>query len=160
MGIDFEELANFLVRAKKQAYAGDGNEIPPQRPGFKELEYVEGDMEYRDSYSGFYFAPGQEVVRFQGRPVWAMSYSGGMRPEYHGQRDFAKQTFMFLKRALSNVKGSRPFRGPENLIDGEWQYTDSSEGDITDFKGTEHIFFMGKEVFMQCYIGGLIVPKA
>ncbi|HLD49515.1 MAG TPA: DUF5680 domain-containing protein [archaeon] len=159
MEINLEELARFLVKAKSRTYAGDGKEIPPQRPGFKELEYVEGNLEYRDSYAGFYFAPGQEIVRLQGRPVWAMAYSGGMRPEYHGQRDFAKQTFTFLKQALSIVEESRPFRGPENFRDGEWEYTDTSEGDITDFKGTEHILFQGKEVFRQHYIGGLILPK-
>ncbi|MBI4144424.1 hypothetical protein HY486_04205 [Candidatus Woesearchaeota archaeon] len=159
MEVSPEKLAGFLVKAKSQAYAGDGKEIRPQRPSFKELEYKEEDLEYRDSYTGFYFAPGQEIVRFQGRPIWAMSYSGGMRPEYHGQKDFAKQTFTFLKKALAMVEESKPFRGPKNLGDGEWQYTNASEGGITDFKGTEHIFLKGKEVFRQHYIGGLIIPK-
>jgi hypothetical protein len=27
------------------------------------------------------------------------------------------------------------------------------------FKGTEHIFYKGEEVFRQNYIGGLILPK-
>jgi len=159
MKISLEELANFLVKAKCKTYAGDGTEVFPQRPGFKELEYKEGDWEYRDSYAGFYFAPGQEIVRFQGTPVWAMAYSGGMRPEHHGNKEFAKQTFTFLKKALSRVEVTRPFRGPENFHDGDYEYSDSSEGDITDFKGTERILHQGKEVFRQDYIGGLILPK-
>lgn len=159
MEIDLKELAGFLVKAKSQTYAGDGKEIPPQRPGFKELVFIDGNWEYRDSYTGFYFAPGQEIVRFQGRPVWAMAYSGGMRPEYHGKGDFAKQTFTFLKQALLRIEVSRPFRGPKNFQDGEWEYRDSSEGDITDFKGAEYIFYKRKEVFRQYYIGGRILPK-
>lgn len=147
MEINLEELARFLVKAKYHTYAGGGREIPSQRPGFKELEFAEGDWEYRDSYAGFYSAPGQEIVRFQGKPVWAMSYSGGMNTKYHGQRDFAELTFTFLRKALLMLKESRPFRGPENFLEEDYEYIDSSDGDITDFRGTERILFQGKEVF-------------
>lgn len=88
-----------------------------------------------------------------------MAYSGGMLPEFHGNRDFAKQTFTFLKQALLQVKVSRPFRGPENFRQENWEYKDSSEGNVSDFKGTEHILYKGKEVFRQNYIGGLIISK-
>ena len=158
MKIDLKELASFLVRAKTQTYAGDGAEVSPQRPGFKELEFSEGIWHYRDSYSGFFFAPGQEVVLLNGNPVWAMAYSGGMRPEYHS-RDFAKQAFTFLKQALLKVEESRPFRGPNHLQEGNYDYTDCSEGDITDFRGTERIFYKEKEVFRQHYIGGVNISK-
>ena len=159
MKINPNELAKFLVRAKKETYAGDGKELEPQRPSFRELEYKEGDWEYRDSYSGFYFAPGQEVVRFKGEPVWTMAYSGGMLKEYHGDFEFAKTTFNFLKKALMLIKEERPFRGPLNLKEGDYEYKDESKGDITNFKGEEVILFKGKIVFRQHYIGGLIIPK-
>jgi len=159
MEINLEELVEFLVKAKVNTYAGDGKEIESQRPGFKELEFKEGNWEYRDSYSGFYFAPGQEVVRFKGNPVWTMAYSGGMNEKYHGNLDFAKQTFRFLKEALKRVEKSRPFRGPEYFKQGDYEYIDKSEGDINNFKGTEKILYKGEEVFRQEYIGGLIVSK-
>lgn len=159
MEINLEGLARFLIKAKSEAWAGDGKEIPPQRPGFKELEYIEGSWEYRDSYAGYFMAPGQEYVRFQGQPVWMMAYSGGMSQEHRGNKDFAKQTFTFLKKALKMVEVTRPFRGPENFREGEWEYQDSSEGDVVDFRGTEHILYQGKEVFRQHYCGGLILPK-
>jgi len=107
------EFAEFLVRAKKETYAGGGEEVSPQRPGFKELEYKEGDWYYRDSYSGFYQAPGQEVVYFQGKPVWAMAYSGGMKKEFHGDEALAKKTFGFLQKCLSQVEVFR--RGKDFL---------------------------------------------
>ena len=159
MGIDFEELAKFLVRAKKQTYAGDGKEVNPQRPGFKELEYTWGDWEYRDSYAGFFSAPGQEVVRLHKNPIWAMSYNGGMRLGYGQDVIFAKRTFAFLKKALSNISPEKPFRGPPFFEDDAYKYFDFNEGDIKDFSGTEHIIYNGREVFRQRYIGGLIVPK-
>jgi hypothetical protein len=159
MTINLDELTDFLIVAKKQAYAGDGQELKPQRPGFKELEYEQGKWYYRDSYSGFFFAPGQEVVSFEGKPVWAMAYSGGMRPEYHGDVDFAKKIFGFLKKALALIEKSRPFRGPNRLEEGDLVYVDKSEGDIQEFRGREEISYRGKVVFRQDYIGGLIIGK-
>ena len=158
--IDLEELAQFLVRAKKQTYAaGDINKVSPQAPGFKEFEYTEGDWSYRDSYSGFYRAPGREVVRVKGKPVWDMHYVGGMRPRYYGDEQFAKDTFTFLRKALMLVEESKPFRGPERLQEENDEYVCHGDGDITDVKGTERILFKGKEVFVQDYFGGLILHK-
>ncbi len=159
MKIDLKKLAGFLVKAKINTYAGDGKEIESQRPGFRELEFKERDWEYRDSYDGFYFAPGQEIVRFNGKPVWNMAYNGGMNPKFHGNFDFAKQTFTFLKEALKRIELSRPFRGPKNFKQGDYEYIDNSEGNIKSFKGTEKIMYKGEEVFRQDYIGGWIVQK-
>jgi len=163
--INLEELAGFLVKAKKATYAGDGAEVESQRPGFKELEYKEGDWEYRDSYVGFFLAPGQEVVRFQGKPVWIMSYSGGMRENHQENEKFAHNVFAFLKKALSNVPKNKPFRGPQNFDEGElfkkgdFRYFNFIEGNIENFSGLETITYKGEEVFRQKYIGGLVKGK-
>lgn len=157
--IDLKELAKFLVKAKIGSYAGDGSEVEPQRPDFRELKFIEGDWEYRDSYYGFYMAPGQEIVRFRGIPVWHMAYSGGMVKVYQGDFDFSKQTFEFLKKALKLVKEDKPYRGPENLKEGDYEYTSKVEGDIDWFKGNEKILFKGEVVFKQDYIGGLVIDK-
>ena len=160
--INLEELMRFLIKAKLHTYARDGAEVPPERverPGFKELEFSEGDWNYRDSYTGFYLAPGQEIVRFQRNPVWAMAYNGGMTAKHHGNKDFAKQTFRFLKEALQHVQAARPFRGPDHLQLGDYAYHDESTGTLTHFRGAETIFFCHEIVFVQDYIGGLILPK-
>jgi len=159
MEINLGELAQFLVKAKSVSYAGDGKEIQSERPGFKELEFSDKDYTYRDSYAGVFFAPGQEVVRFKGKPIWVMGYSGGMLPEFHGNREFTHQTITFLKKCLLKVDTSRPFRGPEHFRENDFEYKDSSQGDIRDFLGTEHIFYKGREVFRQHYTGGLIIFK-
>ena len=86
----FCSLARFLAKSKKQAWAGDGKKTEPQRPGFEEHEFIDGDWEYGDSFSGFYFFHGQETVKFQKIPLWTMSYSGGMLKAYHGNLDFAE----------------------------------------------------------------------
>lgn len=159
METDLGQLAKFLVKAKVNAWAGDGKELAPQRPGFKELEFREGLWLYRDSYAGYFMAPGQEYVTFDGNPVWAMGYSGGMSQNHRVSRTFAKQTFEFLKKALKQVDEKRPFRGPKIFIEGDQVYLDESWGDITDFHGTEKIIYQDREVFKQNYCGGLIIPK-
>lgn len=159
MEIDPKQLAKFLVKAKINAYAGDGAEVSPQRPGFYELEYKEGDLEYRDSYVGFYLAPGQEVVRLNGKPIWMMAYNGGMGNKHWQDKELADKTFLFLKKALKQVPETIPFRGPANLKEGDFEYTNEVKGDIRNFLGTERIFYKGEEVFRQDYMGGLVLPK-
>lgn len=158
--LNLKELAEFLVEAKKKTYANaDVKEAKAQRPQFKELEYKKGKWEYRDSYCGFFFAPGQEIVRYNKQPVWAMAYSGGMNKKYHGNIVFAKETFGFLKSALAKVNTKIPYRGPKSYSLENYKYTNNVKGNITDFSGTEKIFYKEKEVFKQEYIGGLIIPK-
>ena len=157
--MNLKELAEFIVEAKKSAYAGDGNEVPPQRPGFKELEHSKGDYVYRDSYKGFFQAPGQEVVWYKGEPVWIMSYNGGMLEEYQKNVGFALKTFSFLKKALSEVNAEKPYRGPELLEENEWKYINNIKGSLTNFRGKEKIYFNKKLVFEQDYFGGLVINK-
>ncbi|MEK6959379.1 MAG: DUF5680 domain-containing protein [archaeon] len=158
--VSLKELARFLVKAKVNTYAShNSDKIIPQRPGFDELVFSEGDLSYRDSYSGFYFAPGQEVAYFKGNPIWVMAYSGGMDKRFHCNELFAKQTFGFLKEALKLVKVSAPFRGPKKLKKGDFEYVNSVKGKINSFVGNEKIYYKSKKVFEQDYIGGLIIQR-
>jgi hypothetical protein len=157
--IDLKQLAKFLLEAKTRGGYGFGKEIKPLRKGFKELEYRKGRFYYRDSYSGFFQAPGQEVVYYNGSPMWAMSYSGGMNPMYQKDAEFAKKVFEFLGKALAKMPISKPFRGPKKLKIDDYLYVNKISGGIRDFSGVEKIYYKGKEVFKQCYIGGLIIGK-
>lgn len=160
MEITLKKLAEFLVKAKINTYAStDRMKIEPERPDFDELEYKEENLSYRDSYCGFFQAPGMEVVRLKNRPIWTMAYSGGMLKEFQKDSDFAKQVFNFLKQALKKITIEMPFRGPKNLKTGSWYYTNEVFGDIKRFRGHEKIFFKGKEVFSQDYIGGIVIDK-
>ena len=157
MKIDFGELKKFLYSANKNGYAGDGKKVEPQRPGFDELEYIEGDYLYHDSYSGHFFAPGQEIVYFKNEPIWAMAYAGGMKFEHHGDEKIAKETITFLKKALLGMDPEKPYRGPEKFAEGDWKYESELKGGIKDFVGNEKIFHKDKPLFEQNFIGGIIV---
>ena len=68
--IDLEELRNFLVIAKKNAYAGGGVK-KREIDGSKTFTFQEGNFHYTDNYAGSYQAPGNEIVRWQRVPVFS-----------------------------------------------------------------------------------------
>lgn len=156
MQFSSEDLLLFIKAAAQATYAGGGKrEEHPERDGFIELVYSEGDFTYRDSYTGFYRSWGTETVRFENKPVWISSYGGGMEK---GQEEKALDTFNFLKKALSNTKQDS-FRGPDAYTDNEWKYKYQQEGDISKFHGYEEIFYKGELVFTHRIIGGLVKAR-
>ncbi|MBU4086739.1 MAG: hypothetical protein KKB21_04150 [Nanoarchaeota archaeon] len=169
------ELADFLVRAKRTCYAGNGNE-QILADGSKQLTFQQGNFHYTDNYAGYFQAPGVEIVRWQkpeGQRIWQMAYSGGMKYESDNLL-LAQRVFKFLKRALEAVDVSAPFRDPEcntedwdDLKPSFWddsskkelRYFARTEGDIRNFRGREFIDEGVWTVFEQDYIGGLVIPK-
>lgn len=163
MKVNSKNLAKFLVKAKKSTYASkDSMGISTERPGFHELEYEDKNFYYRDSYAGYFQAPGMEVVRIggkKGKPIWTMAYSGGMVKGFQKDVKFAQTVFGFLKNALQNVPEASPFRGPKKFKEGGFCYENDIHGDITNFYGEERIFHNGRIVFRQFYCGSNIIDK-
>ena len=169
--IDLGELAEFLVKAKKSCYAGNGQE-ERLRDGSKVLTFQDGDFHYTDNYAGFYQASGTEIVRWQkadGQRLWQMSYNGGLAPEFQGDEEVTKDVFVFLKEALAQTTPEKPFRGPEpkkvmrrGLL-GFYEYETNTKGDLKKFSGQENIYLDDilkvYLIFSQNYIGGLVIPK-
>lgn len=155
---DEQQLRAFIARAAAATYAGGGaREKNPERKDFVELVYAEGDFSYRDSYTGFYRSRGMELVRQNGVPIWATMYGGGM---IEGKEELADKTFTFLKKAMStNKNGFDSFRGPHELVDGDWKYTYTQEGDVNEFHGSEEIYYQRKLIFFHRIIGGLVKGK-
>ncbi len=152
------ELSHFIVEANTHTWAGDGVEVPPQRPGYKELEYKRGDWYLRDSYTGYFRAPGMTTVYYNEIPVWTQSYGGTGMAESH--YPMAEPTFQFLRAALKRVTPELPFRGPKEFTRKDFRYRfHLDEGDITDFAWRESISYQGIAVFLQRGFGGLVVHK-
>lgn len=153
------EFLKFLKTAANATYVGGGEkEKNPQRPGFIELRYTQGDFEYRDSYTGFHRSWGTETVRFKDKPVWISLYGGGMT---EGNEDLALSCFTLLKKAFnSKSTDSLSFRGPDSFKDGNWEYSYKQEGSVSQFSGNEEIKHLGKTVFTHKIIGGFVVDKS
>ena len=153
--MDLNKLQEFVQRAGAATYISGGKEEEnPPRPGFKELVYIDGDWNYRDSYIGFTRSRGMEVVRYKGTPVWSTSYGGGMIKD---KENLAKQTFDFLKKAMQ-AKDPNIFsaRGQSDFREDKYEYKYSQDGNIEEFNGYEEIYYQGELVFFHRIIGGVI----
>jgi len=49
-----------------------------------------------------------------------------------------------------------PYRGPSEISDGDFKYTNVITGDAENFSGEEKIFKVDTIVYCAKYIGGLI----
>jgi hypothetical protein len=158
--INLRDLEAFIVKAKMGTYAADRPDVAnPERKGFSELIFEEGPWSYRDSYFGYYRAPGEEVVRYNGTPVWRMAYNGGMVKRYWGKNEFTHSTFSFLQKALRRVDVTMPYRGPARFEEGDFSYECTVRGRITHFSGREVIKYKGGKVFVHDFFGGIYVQK-
>jgi hypothetical protein len=151
------DLSGFLVRAKKRTYAGGGDDAGADLPdGARELTYGEPGLLYRDRYYGWDPFAGEEAVLKDGRVVWSMNYYGRCLPD----GVLPAQIYGFLVKALAEVAEEAPYRGPEELHDGEWSYTRDACGDIHEFRGAEKILYKGKDVYRLVFHGGDVAWKA
>jgi hypothetical protein len=151
-------LSAFLVAAKRRTYAGlddDATVSTPMLRGSKQLEYSEHDLSYRDIYFGMAFFIGQETVAAKERVIWSMSYAGGVLPEINDRASFLA-IYAFLRQGLLAISEKQPFRGPPQFEEGNFRYENISEGDISDFHGTEHVYQAGKRVYSLRYNGGTV----
>ena len=144
-----ERLISFLLRAKKATYAGHGAETAPSRPASHDLIYSEGNLQYIDTYLGGERFSGEEAIWQDGKPIWAMNYSGRV----------AGQPFSgdFLKDALAHVKEDNPYRGPARYSDGTYKYTMTVDGNINWYQGYEKIETEGRMVYELYFHGGLVI---
>lgn len=56
------DLIDFLIRAKKATYAGEGKEAPSSRPHSHDFHYSEGTLRYIDTYLGSTQFAGEEAL--------------------------------------------------------------------------------------------------
>ncbi|MBI2626407.1 MAG: hypothetical protein HYW69_02320 [Candidatus Nealsonbacteria bacterium] len=148
-----KELLNFLLRARTKTYAGAGGSVSPALKGSKQLEYKEEDWLYRDVfYVGKGIFTGLEVVHFQGKPIWSMSYYGNFKKMTEEEID------KILRRALiENQKTARTWKLVEWQKDGYEYICQPDFGKSVDgFGGSETIFRNGKDVYSFFYAAGLI----
>lgn len=71
-----DAITDFLLRAKRNTYAGEAREVEPSRPASHDFAYAQGEYAYRDTYLGGEQFAGEEAVWHHGAPVWSMNYAG------------------------------------------------------------------------------------
>lgn len=144
----YDDIIDFLIRAKKATYAGRGAEVEPSRPSFHDLNYTEGQLRYIDTYLGGERFSGEEAVWNNNIPIWSMNYCGRIVGKgFSGD---------FLKDALLQVQKEHPFRGPLVYENGDYKYHCIINGDFEWFNGYEEIFYKNNKVYECMFHGGLI----
>jgi len=142
---DQEIVRQFLVRAKRDTYAGKGAETNSSRPASHDLNYIEEDLLYIDSYLGSELFAGEEAVWEKNVPIYTMNYCGRVfGQEFSGD---------FLKEALYLVEEEKPFRGPEIHKNGDYLYRCSVNGTMKWYQGYEEIYCHNTKVY-DCYFHG------
>ena len=152
-----QSFLDFLTEAKRSTYAAQGDDasVSPMLPGSKQLEYRNGDYLYRDIYFGFAFFTGQEIVEYRDRPVWSMTYSGGVL-DSDAPKETVGAIYAFLREALRQVDVESIYRGPRQFESGAYRYVNEFEGSPACFHGRELILLDGRAVYELFYGGGTI----
>ena len=146
-------LEAFIVRAKQHTYVGNGQKLLPYRLGSKDLQYVEGDWAYHDGYFGESDFIGQEIVYYQGKPIWGMNYFGVI---LRGDKLTSVQAGEMIKHSLTRLYQEGRFLGAFAHQEGALRYIDQNEGDARAFRGKEQISRDGEVVYELVYHGGLL----
>ena len=143
-----KKIIEFLMKAKKQTYAGKNGEIVSSRPNSHDLSFEEDQFKYVDTYLGGLKFAGEEAMWKDNNPFWAMNYVGRvLSNEFEGD---------FLKEALRNIPDDMPFRGPREFRSNNFEYRCKVNGDIEWFNGGEEIFKNGIKIYECIFHGGLI----
>lgn len=150
------QLSQFLVEAKIVTYASGSDEfaVPAALPESNHLEYQQGDLLYKDIYFGGLGFIGMESVYLAGKPIWGMSYYGTVLPE-SGETQLAGMP-PFLKAVLRKIPQEAPYRGPESFQQGTYRYENEIHGQLTQFYGTEIIYYEGQAIYQLHYSGGSV----
>jgi hypothetical protein len=149
----FTELLNFILRAKQASYVGDGKMLLPYRLGSHDLQFMDGEWAYHDSYVGESDFLGEELVYYRGEVIWGMNYFGRiLQPD----KISSAQAGAIIKKSLSKMYQSGRFLGGFKHTVEKYNYTDTNDGDPDFFTGKEWIDIEGEIVYELVYHGGLI----
>jgi len=103
-----DQLHTFIIRAKQATYVGGGQKLLPYRLGSHDLQFIENDWAYHDSYLGENDFIGEEAVYHKGKIVWAMNYFGRiLMPD----RITSAQAGATIKASLTRMYGEGRFLG-------------------------------------------------
>jgi len=144
-----KNIMEFLVKAKKAIFAGDRTKFETSRPNSKDIQYVDGNLKYIDTFLGGVSFAGQEALWKDDIPFWSMNYIGRLLSE-------DPLIFKFLTEALLLVPNEHPYRGPLHHENGDFLYKCSFDGGFDWFSGVEEIFYEGTKVYELMFHGGAV----
>ena len=149
--IDLEALKQFLIKANKPHATGTAA-LRKEANGSRTITFKDGEWNMEDNFFGGEPYGGQEVVLYQGLPVWICVYYGRV----HGTSLSAPEVYGFLRESLQHPLKDLPFRGPDSYKKGDLEYKNKVQGSADNYAGKEVILEKGKQIYWATYLGGLI----
>ncbi len=150
--MDNNKLKEFILEASHNTYANGNEDIrKKQVDGSTTIEYVNGDWKFHDNYFGGEPYGGREVVFYKDKPVWVMVYYGWVTEGVSTDR-----VYPILGKALSNSTVEKPYRGPDEYVEGNSIYANDMEGDVESFRGEERVYEGEELLYVARYMGGLV----
>lgn len=150
-----ESLRQFLVDSNSAGYAGgEEKKWIKEVDGSTTIPFEKGEWKSNDNFFGGEPYGGRIVVSFQSKPCWMMVYYGWVEEGID-----ANSVYGVLRNALKQMPADYPFRGPKELIDGEFKYSNSWKGDVGRYSGEEQIMQGDKLIYKANYMGGLVDQK-
>ncbi len=151
--MDTKELKAFILEASQNTYASEDKNIRQvQDDKSTTIVYERDDWKYHDNYFGGEPFGGREVVFFQGKPVWMMVYYGSVVVD----EIVPDELYKVLTKALRSSTIDMPYRGPKELIDGDFTYKNTLDGDAERFSGKEDIYKDDVLLYTAKYVGGVL----
>lgn len=150
--MDISNLTQFLLDSNQSGYAGgEPKKWIKEADGSTTIPYEKGDFKSHDNFFGGEPYGGSVVVTYQNKAVWMMVYYGWVDNSAE-----ASSVYEVLKNALKLMPADAPLRGPKEMHDGEFIYTNVWTGNVERYAGEEQITQSGKLIYKANYMGGLV----
>lgn len=150
--MDKELLRQFLVDSNNAGYAGGEEKKWIKEPdGSTTIPFEKGDFRSHDNFFGGEPYGGRVIVFYKNKPVWIMVYYGWVT-----QGVAADPLYAVLRNALMKMPEESPFRGPKELKDDTYIYSNTWQGDVERYSGEEQITQGDKLMYTANYMGGLV----
>ena len=149
--INKDHLTTFLIKARKNTYAGNVGEITPLLVGSRQFEFKDDEFLYRDIFNiGNNKFAGLETIYYENKPVWSMSYYGNF--ENLTEEEVDKVLRKVLVEKWDKV---RLWNDVKYKMD-EYTYSNNGSGDIDELDGSEKLEKNGETVYYFYYAGAFM----
>ncbi len=150
--LDVQEIADFLIVANHATWANkNAAKVSSSRLKSEDYHFEQGNLIYHDTYFGGKDFIGGEIVYKDEMPIWGMNYYGYI---LSSTADVGT-VYGFLRKALmQEFSNLPPVRGPKEFREGEWKYTNTIQGGLDRFTGTEAMYQNDQLVYRADYHGG------
>ncbi len=147
-----QALKQFLIDCNNAGYAGG-----KEKEWIKEedlsttIPFKQGIWKSHDNFFGGEPYGGRTVVFFKNKPVWMMVYYGWVEEGVE-----VDPIYTVLRNALQKMPADYPYRGPKKYEEGNYTYTNSWDGEVDRFSGSEEIRQNERLIYQASYMGGLV----